>query len=114
MNFRIDTQDFEKRELLLSPSDNNNAWSYFNVYSLRDFRDVYNVIYKNEDVRSISSLLVCCKENGIQSESGKTWTERNLLELVNALKKTGLLDFKGMTPLVGNIFPTEYNSPECT
>ena len=89
MNIKIDIQNFEKKKLSLSPSGKNTAWSYFNVYSLRDFRDIYNVIYKNSNVRSLSSLLSYCNELRIKSESGKAWSERNLLEIVNALKNPG-------------------------
>lgn len=109
MNIKIDIQNFEKKKFPLSPSDKNTAWSYFNVYSLRDFRDVYNVIYKNSNVRSLSSLLNCCNELRITSESGKAWSERNLLEIVNALKKTGLLNLKSMEPLAGGLFKSDYN-----
>ena len=45
----------------------------------------------------------------IKSESGKVWSERNLLEIVNALKKTGLLDLKSMEPLAGGLFKSDYN-----
>lgn len=111
MNIKIDIQNFEKKKFSLTPSGKNTAWSYFNVYSLRDFRDVYNVIYKNSNVRSLSSLLNCCNELRITSESGKAWSERNLLEIINALKKTGLLDLKSMEPLAGGLFKADYNEP---
>lgn len=114
MNIKIDIQNFEKKKLPLSPSDKNTAWSYFNVYSLRDFRDIYNVIYKNSNIKSLSSLLNCCNELGIISETGKTWSERNLLEIVNALKKTELLDLKSMESLAGDLFKSEYNEPLTT
>ena len=104
MNIKIDIQNFEKKKLSLSPSGKNTAWSYFNVYSLRDFRDIYYVIYKNSNVRSLSSLLSYCNELRIKSESGKAWSERNLLEIVNALKKTELLDLKSMEPLAAGLF----------
>lgn len=109
MNIKIDIQNFEKKTLSLAPSGKNTAWSYFNVYSLRDFRDIYNVIYKNSNVRSLSSLLSYCNELRIKSESGKAWSERNLLEIVNALKKTELLDLKSMEPLAGGLFKSDYN-----
>ena len=109
MNIKIVIQNFEKKTLSLAPSGKNTAWSYFNVYSLRDFRDIYNVIYKNSNVRSLSSLLSYCNELRIKSESGKVWSERNLLEIVNALKKTGLLDLKSMEPLAGGLFKSDYN-----
>lgn len=85
----IDLKFYDKIDLYLSPSNKNNAWSYFNVYSLRDFKDIYNVYYHNESVRSITKLFDYCKNVGIESETGKVWTERNLLEIVNALKKQG-------------------------
>lgn len=105
----IDLKFYDKIDLYLSPSNKNNAWSYFNVYSLRDFKDIYNVYYHNESVRSITKLFDYCKNVGIESETGKVWTERNLLEIVNALKKTGLLDSKSSSPLSGNIFHSAYN-----
>lgn len=105
----LDLKLYEKIELYLTPSNEHNAWSYFNVYSLRDFKDIYNVYYHNECVRSIPKLYEYCKNAGIISESGKIWTERNLLEIVNALKKTGLLDSKSSSPLCGNIFHSTYN-----
>lgn len=108
MNIKIDIQNFEKKKLSLAPSGKNTAWSYFNVYSLRDFRDIYNVIYKNSNVRSLSSLLSYCNELRIKSESGKAWSERNLLEIVNALKKTELLDLKSMEPLADGLFKSDY------
>ena len=100
----IDLRLFAKDVLYVSPESRDSGWSYFNVYSLLDFKNIYNVYYENENVRSIPALLDYCRETNLFSESGKSWTHRNLLEIVNALKKTGLLDIKTSAPLAGMAF----------
>lgn len=100
----IDLRLFAKDVLYVSPESRDSGWSYFNVYSLLDFKNIYNVYYENECVRSIPALLDYCRETNLFSESGKSWTHRNLLEIVNALKKTGLLDIKTSAPLTGMAF----------
>lgn len=109
MRLDIDLRFFEREELYVSPEPQNLGWSYFNVYSLNDFKNIYNVYYNCSEVRSIPSLLEHCKRLGLVSETGKKWTRRNLLEIVNALKKTGLLDIKTSEPLAGSIFDSNCN-----
>lgn len=104
MMLDIDLRLFAKDVLYVSPEYRDSGWSYFNVYSLLDFKNIYNVYYENENVRSIPALLDYCRETNLFSESGKSWTHRNLLEIVNALKKTGLLDIKTSAPLAGMAF----------
>lgn len=104
MMLDIDLRLFAKDVLYVSPEPRDSGWSFFNVYSLLDFKNIYNVYYENENVRSIPALLDYCRETNLFSESGKSWTHRNLLEIVNALKKTGLLDIKTSAPLVGMAF----------
>ena len=90
----IDSRLFAKDVLYVSPEYRDSGWSYFNVYSLLDFKNIYNVYYENENVRSIPALLDYCRETNLFSESGKSWTHRNLLEIVNALKKNGSIRYK--------------------
>lgn len=104
MMLDIDLRLFAKDVLYVSPEPRDSGWSFFNVYSLLDFKNIYNVYYENENVRSIPALLDYCRETNLFSESGKSWTHRNLLEIVNALKKTGLLDIKTSAPLAGMVF----------
>ena len=104
MRLDVDLRLFAKDVMYVSPKARGLGWSYFNVYSLLDFKNIYNVYYANENVRSIPVLLDYCRKNNLFSESGKSWTQRNLLEIVNALKKTGLLDIKTSAPLVGMSF----------
>lgn len=109
MRLDVDLRFFERKEMYVSPEPQNFGWSYFNVYSLRDFKNIYNAYYNNSYVRNIPALLEHCRRIGLVSESGKKWTKRNLLEIVNALKKTGLLDLKTSEPLSGRIFDSNCN-----
>ncbi len=104
MRLDIDLRLFAKDAIYVSPESRDFGWSYFNVYSLLDFKNIYNVYYINESVRSIPALFDYCRRTNLFSESGKSWTHRNLLEIVNALKKTGLLDIKTSAPLAGMAF----------
>lgn len=104
MRLDIDLRLFAKDAIYVSPEYRDFGWSYFNVYSLLDFKNIYNVYYVNESVRSIPALFDYCRRTNLFSESGKSWTHRNLLEIVNALKKTGLLDIKTSAPLAGMAF----------
>ena len=83
----FDIDKMERKLLQSSPEKEGHGWSYLSVYSLRDFKDIYQILLANPDVRSINSLLKFCLINNYVSETGKDWTQRNLLELVNALKK---------------------------
>ena len=65
-------------------------WSYSFVYYLEDLRNVYRV-YDEYEIDSISALYRKCEEIGLTSWNGKQWNQRNLLELVNALKNFQLL-----------------------
>lgn len=65
-------------------------WSFSYVYFLEDLRNVYR-LYDNYVISTISVLYQKCKELDIKSWNGKAWTQRNLLEIVNALKNFQLL-----------------------
>lgn len=85
--------------------DNGKRWSYFNVYFLEDLRNIY-CLYDRYPVDSIPNLLELCSEIGLYSKSGKVWTRRNLLELVNALKNFGLISSEGNRVVKPRLFST--------
>lgn len=72
-----------KKELVPIQSASKKGWGYSFVYNLRDLRDIYLLLSQNIG-RSIQELLDICKKYNLISESGKDWTARNLLEIVNA------------------------------
>ena len=74
--------------------EEGKRWSYSFVYYIEDLRNIYR-IYDQYEIDSISVLLQKCKEVGLKSWSGKEWSQRNLLEVVNALKNFRLLSLDG-------------------
>lgn len=71
-------------------SEQGKRWSFSFVYYLEDLRNVYR-LYDEYEIDSIPTLYFKCKELGMKSWNGKDWNQRNLLELVNALKNFKLL-----------------------
>lgn len=65
-----------------------NRWSYVNIYSLKDLKDIYLIskLVPNKVTKEITK-----KVNEI-IESQEQWQERKVLEYLNALVKFGLLD----------------------
>ena len=45
MMLDIDLRLFAKDVLYVSPEPRDSGWSFFNVYSLLDFKNIYNVYY---------------------------------------------------------------------
>ena len=89
----------------LSQEENNEGkkWSYSYVYFLEDLKVVYNLLC-NDTTRTIPHLLNTCNSHNIISKSGKKWTNRNLLEIVNALKNFGLISIDENRPINVNLF----------
>lgn len=58
MMLDIDLRLFAKDVLYVSPEPRDSGWSFFNVYSLLDFKNIYNVYYENENVRSIPAFII--------------------------------------------------------
>lgn len=89
----------------LSQEENNDGkkWSYSYVYYLEDLKLIYNLLC-NDSIRTISQLLNTCNTHKIISKSGKKWTNRNLLEIVNALKNFGLISIDENKPINVNLF----------
>lgn len=83
MTIDINLDNCIKRELAPIQSDSKKGWGYSFVYNLRDLRNIYLLLNQNDET-SIQELLSFCKGSNVISESGKEWTSRNLLELVNA------------------------------
>lgn len=79
------------QSLYIPPERDEKGWSYSFVYHLKDLRNIYNIYCNTSGIKSMSQLLAYCKNNDIKSESGKAWTTRSLLEIVNALVNFGLL-----------------------
>lgn len=89
----------------LSQEENNEGkkWSYSYVYFLEDLKLVYNLLC-DDATRTIPHLLNTCNSHNIISKSGKKWTNRNLLEIVNALKNFGLISIDENKPINVNLF----------
>lgn len=68
-------------------------WSFVNIYSLQDLRDIYliSIMVEEKTVKEITKKV----NELIQSKT--KWEERKVLEYLNALVKFGLLDV-GYTP----------------
>lgn len=105
--FDIDTMD--RVPLVPQKESGEKRWSYSNVYYLRNIKDIYLLLYKN-DFRSIPIVTEYCLINNVVSENGKKWNNRYILEIINALKNFGLLDSNN-NPLHGQLFESEVNEP---
>ena len=88
-----------------SQKENNEGkkWSYSYVYFLEDLKLVYNLLCNNT-TRTITHLFNVCNSHNIISKSGKKWTNRNMLEIVNALKNFGLISIDENKPINVNLF----------
>lgn len=81
------------KELQPIATTTGKGWGYSSVYNLRELKDTY-LVFKYSKTLSIKQLLESCHSMHLKSESGKYWTERNLLELVNAWVNFGYLEKK--------------------
>lgn len=70
----------------------DKQWSYFNLYFLREIKDIYQLLCRFGGKHTISEIYSLCVDAGIVSENGKQWNCRNILEITNALKKLDLVD----------------------
>ena len=90
-----------------SPEKEDKGWSYSFVYYLQDLKSIYNIIYAEKRPVTTAELLTICQKLNIKSESGKQWTSRNLLEIVNALKNYDLLDLSTNMAKAGAVFSSD-------
>ena len=78
-------------------------WSYSNVYYLEDLKLIYNVLCQ-DGVSTIAEILEKCQLDKLESINGKSWTLRNILEIVNALKNFHLISSSNNKPYNCKLF----------
>lgn len=100
----FDVSKMKCKEFIPSPEKKEKGWSYSFVYYLKDIKNIYNILYNTKNPVTISKLLTVCQKEELKSESGKQWTKRNLLEIVNALKNFALIDVSTNIAKAGNLF----------
>ena len=104
MRHYIDITKANYRTFLAQEEDaEGKKWSYSYVYFLEDIKVIFNILSKNE-ISTIPQLLDFCKSFNIISQSGKIWTKRNLLEVVNALRNFHLIPLDSDKPANKTIF----------
>lgn len=113
MRLTFDIDEMEKIPIIPQKDKEGKGWSYSYVYYLRNLKDVYSILYMYGGVSSIPQLLAICKTNNVQTENGKEWNGRYLLEFVNALKNFGLIDTNN-NPLKDDLFESGLNEPLTT
>nr|DAX06490.1 MAG TPA: hypothetical protein [Caudoviricetes sp.] len=84
-------------------------WSYSYVYFLEDLKLIFNILSKNE-FSTLHQLLNFCESFNIISKSGKIWTKRSLLEVVNALRNFHLISLNTYKPMNQIVFSDNENT----
>lgn len=110
MRLSFDIDKMEMAPIIHQPEKEGKGWSYSFVYYLRNLKDIYLLLCECGGISNMKDLLTLCDSYNVQTESGKEWNERYLLEFVNALKNFSLLDTNN-TPLRGDLFNSEINAP---
>lgn len=105
----ISIADYQYKLFSPAPEKKEKGWSYSNVYYLRDIKDIYLVLLDNCNLSNALDVCIYCDSNGITSENGKVWTERGVLEIINALRNFGLICVNSLTPLRGELFEAGIN-----
>lgn len=103
----FNTERMNRKVFNPSPEKEGKGWSYSFVYYLEDIKTIYTIFYIENRPIVIPELLKICIGNDIKSKSGKKWTNRNLLEVVNALKNFDLIDKTTNIAKAGNLFSAE-------
>ena len=83
MYIDLNLDNYKVVELKSIDPPTDKRWGYSFVYCLRDLKDIY-LLFRLSSPRTLNELLEECLSKQLVSESGKPWTRRNLLELVNA------------------------------
>lgn len=98
-NLTFDIDELPKQELpILSDEEAGQRfrkWSFVNIYSLNALRDIY-ILSKEVENKTVKSITLKVNENQIKKDIEKKWipfTERQVLENLNALVKFGLLNY---------------------
>lgn len=110
MTVSFDIDNMTKVSFVPQNENKDKGWSYSYVYYLRNLKDIYLLLCKHKGTTNIPKLLELCKSDNVQTENGKEWNTRYLLEFVNALKNFGLIDINN-NPLKGEFFESEINAP---
>lgn len=107
MILEFNTESMSHKVFNPSPEREGKGWSYSFVYYLNDLKAIYLILQNVNCPISVPELLTICIEEKVESESGKKWTNRNLLEILNALKNFDLIDKSSNVPIAGNLFTTD-------
>lgn len=105
----FDSERMSRKTFNPSPERKDKGWSYSFVYYLKDIKSIYIICNRANRSITIPELLKICQESNVVSESGKKWTNRNLLEVVNALKNFDLIDKSTNIAKAGELFSAETN-----
>lgn len=85
----------------------NKGWSFFNVYSIRELRDIFIIYSKNEGLSLFEFTSIV---NQYVKYEEREWNERRVLEILNALKNLKMIG--GDVKTISNPFPyEELNGP---
>ena len=103
----FDSERMSRKTFNPSPERKDKGWSYSFVYYLKDIKSIYIIYNSSNRSITIPELLKICQDNNVVSESGKKWTNRNLLEVVNALKNFDLIDKSTNIAKAGDLFSTD-------
>jgi len=98
-NLTFDIDELPLKELpILSDEEAGQRfrkWSFVNIYSLNALRDIY-ILSKQVENKTVKLITLTVNENQIKKDVEKKWipfTERQVLENLNALVKFGLLNY---------------------
>ena len=103
----FDTKGMNCKVFNPSPEKEGKRWSYSFVYYLEDIKIIYTIYHKENRPLTIPELFRICVLDNLKSKSGKKWTNRNLLEIVNALKNFDLIDKSTNIAKAGKLFSSE-------
>ncbi|MDR2947931.1 MAG: hypothetical protein LBV71_01855 [Prevotella sp.] len=90
-------------------SELSKGWSLSYVYFLKELRDIFLIIVKYKSVNKSFIWQKCKEENVLPEGINNEWTERNVLERINALKNFGLISKEGEV-VNSNIFISSLGS----
>lgn len=91
MNIDFGLGTFKTEWVDCASEKEKKGWSFSYVYFLKDLKNIYMLLYSH-DIKSFSDIVDCCSRENIESENHKRWNNRNVMELVNALRNFGLVE----------------------
>lgn len=78
--------------------ESGKGWSFSNVYSFRELRDVFLIVRDSDSIEEIYA-----KVAKLVKPAGRDWSKRRILEQLNALKNFNLIDKN--YAIIDNFFP---------